>query len=576
MKLLKYKIVGWKTVLTTLVAGLVFLSGWYGYTRISNAGITFEAAADSDTEKIGLPFDIRFTVSNDSDSFLKNVVMSLHLPNGSVLASGEDRRITSLEIGEMRPGEIKEESFAVILLDSGSDTREFDASISYAAGSLTATFEKSQIVKVSAEPFPLSFEASSPENVFAGDDFETTVKYKNTGERALPQFRLKLDHPEVFRLSSSSPKADEDSSWGVDSLFPDAEGEIKYAGSADLPDDSNFEVLLKVLLRVGEREYAVLTVPISVAISPAPISLKTYIADPKSAYGPSDRLNYILSYKNNTDIAFENVVLTAKLSGAMFDMQSLVVSNAAFSAASRTITWRPETTMALSSLQAHAAGTVGFSIKLKDSYPIKKLNDKNFTVKVDGRIESRTVPPDIAADKTVGLSSIESKVAGHIVVDASGYFRDAAALILNNGPWPPKVETPTDFTIHWTLANFATDVSNIEVRAELSNRVVFTGVVKSNIAALPEMDGETGQIVWKIGRLFATTGVISEKPEAVFQVRATPSDFMAGNYMQLLGPTSVKAMDDFIGLELTAFAEQVTTRLQADATVKEGEGIVTR
>ena len=82
------------------------------------------------------------------------------------------------------------------------------------------------------------------------------------------------------------------------------------------------------------------------------------------------------------------------------------------------------------------------------------------------------------------------------------------------------------------------------------------------------------EIVWKIDRLLATTGVLGQAPEAIFQIEATPRRAHAGNYMSLLSPTTVKAFDEFINSEITSQDEAVTTLLSDDASVVEGQGIV--
>ena len=195
-------------------------------------------------------------------------------------------------------------------------------------------------------------------------------------------------------------------------------------------------------------------------------------------------------------------------------------------------------------------------------------------IKVDAGIESPTVPYLINADKTVNTSILETKVAGRVTLYPGGFFRDAQSGILNNGPFPPRVGVPTNFTIHWAISNFATDVDNVEVRARLEDGVNFTGNVKGNTDSLPEFDANTREVVWRVGRLLATTGVIGEKPEAVFQIEAIPSQSFIGKYFPLLGNVSVQGADEFTGTQISSTAQAITTRLLGDPTVKEGDGLV--
>jgi len=260
--------------------------------------------------------------------------------------------------------------------------------------------------------------------------------------------------------------------------------------------------------------------------------------------------------------------------GDMFDFRTLDSKEAKFNLFNRTITWDSNTFKDLVLLNAGEERSVNFSIKLRETYPIKKLNDKNFILKVEANIESPTVPYLVSADKTVNYVTLETKVGGKVEVDARGFFRDAVTGILNKGPWPPKVGQSTQYTVHWFLTNFSSDVRDIEVRAAVEDGVVFTGIIRSNTTPPPEINQESGEIIWKIDRLVATTGITGEKPEAIFQIEANPTLDKKGNYMPLLSVTQVKAFDEFGETEIFNSDEAITTQLSHDSTVVEGQGKV--
>ena len=65
-----------------------------------------------------------------------------------------------------------------------------------------------------------------------------------------------------------------------------------------------------------------------------------------------------------------------------------------------------------------------------------------------------------------------------------------------------------------------------------------------------------------------------EKPEAIFQVEATPTPEKRGNYMPLLSATEVKAMDEFANATISGIDTGLDTRLVDDPTVSEGQGLI--
>jgi hypothetical protein len=259
-------------------------------------------------------------------------------------------------------------------------------------------------------------------------------------------------------------------------------------------------------------------------------------------------------------------VIRAQLIGKMFDLGTLQ-TDARFNSLNNTLMWDSQNFKELERLGAGQEGQLTFSIETLDRHPIQKLNDKDFRLVVDASAESPTVPFLIDADRTFTTSRLESKVAGHIEVSAQGFFRDAKAGILNSGPMPPRVGTPTNFTIHWQLTNYGSDVENVEVRARLADGLGFTGETGGNTTNSPKIDPDTGEIVWQVGKLLATTGLLNEKPEAIFQVQAVPKSHNIGNYMTLIETTNVSARDLFSEITIAGSDSPITTRLEDDPTV---------
>ena len=162
---------------------------------------------------------------------------------------------------------------------------------------------------------------------------------------------------------------------------------------------------------------------------------------------------------------------------------------------------------------------------------------------------------------------METKVAGKITINAKALWRDASSGILNSGPYPPRVNQPTKYTVHWALTNYSTDVSGAQVSAFLQSGAKWTGVTKSNINSQPSYDFSTGKVTWDVGDLMATKGVISQQPEAIFQVEVTPAANQLNQFITFLGNTAVTGKDNFTGIQLNDTGQALTTELPDDQTV---------
>ena len=257
----------------------------------------------------------------------------------------------------------------------------------------------------------------------------------------------------------------------------------------------------------------------------------------------------------------------------MFDFATMN-TNGAFSSIDNTIIWNAGTVPDLRLVQPGSQGSVSFSIRTKNTYPIRRLADKNFTLSLDAQITSPTVY-DVSTDKTISLGHLVTKVAGSTTLQSQAFYTDPTGQIKNTGPVPPKVNTATTFVINLKLVNYATDAAGVEIEATLAPGVRFTGIVKSNMgSSTPQYDASTSQVRWAIAKIVANKGVVNAPVEAVFQIEATPNVAQAGQVMPLMGETTLTATDTFTSSTITMTAPALTSQIANDPTVNQNQWTV--
>ncbi len=525
---------------------------------------------------IGVPFDLKVEFSNQSETILKNVSLSVNLPAGAAfVGQGENKTVINKELGNIGKGSLVSETYQVIFLKGQDSAQKIRAVIDYSPSSLGARFEKIKEVEVVVRGGGIAIEMVGPESVFSGEEFDLEIVYRNVSEMDFTNLELKLEYPANFSFLSSTLEPDKGKdAWLLGDLRKGSEGTFTIHGSVIGPEDFKAEFKPIVRTNLAGRDYDLEIAPFALTIAHSPLSLSVALNNaPDYVTRLGDNLDYTISYVNNADVALRGVVIRSQLIGEMFDFNYLN-TDALFRSSDNTLIWNSQNTPNLNLLPPHSAGFVKFTIKTKNNYPIKRFSDKNFILKVSVEIESPTVPSSVTAAKTFNVARLETRVSGTIIVGAPGYFRDAAAGILNKGAMPLRVGQPTNFTIHWRLKNFATDASAIELKAQLRDGVKFTGVVKGNLEPLPRYDEPNNQMIWQIDKLAANRGVIDQVPEAIFQIEAVPSSDMVGKYMPLVGPTVIKVVDDFTGLESTSVSAPISTALPDDATVGVQGGVV--
>jgi len=564
-----------KKVLISSGIILVVVVGVYYFTQYSNKGVSIEIVLPNEEVEVGAPFDVDVMFKNETGNSLGEVKIVLDPSRQIVFEESGTGSPEERELGEIGIGVDRKETFRVVALPAEEQTYKISATIFYSPTTLVAKFKKNEEVEVRVKRPDFELELEAPEQVFPGEEFEIKVKYEIDDEvPELAEFEVHIDHPSNFEVVTSKPETIDRALDGVKfSGLEEGDGEASIRGKIELPDSSEFQIKARLVMKIFGEEYTFMSETKNIMIGQSPLSFQVLLGEHEDVIRPGDELIYVISYRNNTDVPLKDVVIRAQLLGEMFDYSTLE-TNGRFVASNNTVIWDGGNVSELRELSTGEDGSASIKIEIKDKHPIQTLSDKNFNLVVDAKIESPTVSGGVDASKTVNASRVENKVAGLLEVKAGGYFRDAKSGILNSGPFPPRVGVPTNYTIHWTVTNYGTDVDGVEVRARLGSGVKFTGKTGGNTTSPPRMDESTGEVVWQVGRLLATAGILSEKPEAIFQIAARPASSDIDNYMLILEGTEVHGRDEFTDLTLTATDAPVTTRLEADKTVNTNDGKV--
>ena len=539
-----------------LIAAGAFYYFFPGKTR----GIEINLKA-SENPLLGEAFEITVGFANNSASLIKDLKLSLNLPPGVSFADGKNGLRKTNSLGEVGEGGVRQAFFEVVAFDVGQ--KKFRLEAAYLPSSLNKGLIVNKDIEVVVGS-AIETKIVIPEKVVSGEDFEWSVECQNVSQ-ADRSPKIELIAPKElttnFKEQTVNLKSGETS-------------QLSFIGNIIFPEENFFDLGLRFKDKFMGRDYLLSEVIGSVSVAPSPLSLKIALASgERTAVKPGEILNYQLIFKNNAETPLRDIVLKASLKGEMYDFSTLNAGKGTFNSSSKVITWNALTNGELKELSPNDSKVIDFSIGVRPDYPIRRLNDKNFTLEIESRIESPTVPYLVKALKTVNIASLSTKVAGNIKLEAKAFFRDASSGILNDGPWPPEVGAATDFTVHWLVYNYSTDTADIIVKAELENGAVFTGKTKVEVGSL-EFRNETREVVWRIPRLIATSGVISAPPEAVFQIKATPQPSQRLSFMPLTKETLVSGRDEFSETVLENFDAALTTALLHDPTVKIADGLV--
>jgi hypothetical protein len=562
--------------LVVAVAGLT-VAGFYFYQYKSASGVELLLEAPQET-MAGVPFEIKISVQNNSDKAIEGASLSMVLPENSAFVSNSSQNVLNKDIGNLEQGETYQDKVSVVVFGTKNMVQKFDASAYYyppALGS-KARFEKTNSVSVSVREPAIKLDLSAPQKILNNEEFEITASYQNVSPSDFPLMRLKASYPGSFAFKQSDPSPDFGNNvWEAKKLSANSENAaVKIKGSALGPENSFFEIKISAFAELNGKEYLVNEKTASLNIAQSPLSLVISANDNPDYYASlGSNITYKAFYRNNSDTGLNDAVIKLQLSGEMFDFASLS-SKGSFNSQTNTLTFNASSIPELRAVSPGASGQVEFYVRTKSFYPIRRVSDKDYTLKVKGEISSPTVPYYVASDKTITLAELETKVGGKVVVDSQAFFRDSASGIFNSGSLPPKVNNPVQFTIHWIITNHSTDIKNVQIKSFLGAGVKWTNAVKSNITSVPTYNENTQEVNWLIDQIPATKGITGNPIEAVFQVEAAPSVTQIGLPMTLLGETFLSAIDQFVNANLAVSDDALTTRLPDDPTVGQSQGTV--
>lgn len=529
-----------------LIAGIVALLavGGIAYYFIAEYYKTKDLAFDVQTVEralIARPFDVTVRLENKSQATLRQGKVAVRLPDGVInVGSSTEKQTIEEEVGDMSPGQVIEKSYTLVMVKDEQATKKIDVNFSYLPQNINTRFEREHTLSVNVDEPAITLNFTTPQNVFSTENFDIGIQYRNISDIEFRNTKIKLVTPTgfVYKDASIQPEMG-DTIWNVEALAPQAENTITVKGSLEGSDQTFFTIKAQIVMIVNGKEYVINEKDANLGIASSPLSLAISANnDPQYSARPGEQLVYTLRYKNNTEVGLNDVVIKAKISGEMFDMASLRTKGS-FDSITNTMTWSASSYPELKLINPGAEGTVDFTVPLKNTYPIRRMFDKNYTLKISAEINSPTVPYNVASDRTVGFATSEIKVKGDIAI--------ASRVEKVKGSPALQVGKATKYTVFWTIVNYATDMTNIKVMSGLEPGIRWTGVVKSNSGSTPVYNERTGEIEWAIDKIIATKGAIGLPTEATFQIEVTPNITQATGSIGLTKGVVMTAVDSFIG-----------------------------
>lgn len=568
----KKKILSRLFILFTVLA--VAAAVWFGYIyffQIFSKSDVIVKIKGPETVESGENIQFFVTYQNKSKFNLKNAVLVFTWPDG---AKPKDSAVLKIEkrIGNVFSGRDAMVSFDGQFFGAKNDKFAVSALLKYSPEDQTQIYEAKSSFESVVSKTPFSIVMSMPSRAVSGNEIEVALEYQNLSEIEFPDMQLKMEYPEGFVFASAEPAPSAmDNIWEFNEIKGREVGKIKIKGTFSGRD--NEIKLLQAAIGKAEKSGEFITYAgeeISTVISSTALFVyQTVNGSRELSASLGDKLNYKIIFRNTTDVAIPNAVVSVSLDGKVVDLKSLDINWGSYSGVTNSIIWNASGVPQLALLSPGEEGDVSFSVRLIKSISMTNI-DKNLTISSIAKITTDQVPGSLIGIPIGNEDKIEVKLNTNLVLVVSGFYKNNAP-IENSGPIPPKVGQKTSYNIVWQLTNMTNDADNVRIEAILPPHIQWENRLSPSDANI-SFEQSTGKVVWDVGRVSAGTGFVLPVKQVAFQISITPTITDFGRSPALISTSSLSGLDLFTNISLTGQNEGKNIYLTEDSYIIENRG----
>lgn len=547
--------------------GLASFSVFRGAITLSSKNVDLTILGNSFVAG-GEELPIQVEIANKNSSDLVDAVLTLEYPKGATDETGTEMTRLAEPLGTIAAGKSRSVGFSTVLYGEQGLSRTITATLSYHLAGSTATFEKAQSFSVMISSSPITLTVDGPTVSAAEQPFTITIRSVFNGDQPLVNPIVRVEYPTGFTFLSSTPGTlSGNNVWELGTLEKGQEFVISLRGklSAIEGDERAFRVYLGTPVSDIDTR-------IAVAYNSALHSLlieKPFIAADVSVEGQASdvvslpigsSIRGAIAWRNMTGGIVTNPVFTLLLSGEGLSGATVEPVNGYYDELLRAITWTATSDEDIATIDPDESGTLNFSII--PASPTTK-DDIRTTLSVQGTIAN--LQNEI---KTItGLDELMVRYAARLQFASQALY--SIGPIKNSGPFPPKANQETSYTLTWTIKPADNPISGAVATATLPTNVTWAGVIVPQSETLL-YNQETREIRWNIGSLPKATATQLSKSVS-FQIKARPTLSDVSQSLDLLSETVITAQDTSANAALRVTRPALTTSLATDPAYSPGE-----
>ncbi|NTW30817.1 MAG: hypothetical protein HGA33_06050 [Candidatus Moranbacteria bacterium] len=446
----------------------------------------------------------------------------------------------TVSVGDVKGGATGNIRFSGKFYGSRGSLTYFRSVAQFTPTGLSGRYESESRFGVTIVSSPLSFDLVAPQEAASGNETEYVISYRNDGDIAFQNLRVRITYPDGFRFNQANPVPTEgETLWNIGGLSPNTGGNIHIRGLLTGGNNQAKTAIVEIGTLQGDGTFlAYDRKDRSTRIIASPLTISQKVGGKKDlTASPGEKLSYQLDYVNAGDIGLRDVIITVEVNAALLDVSQLSLGSGAGSYDVRrgVITWKASDIPNLARLEPRQGGMIQFTVPVRSDID----SGQGLVVRTVAKIDSPDVPFTSQANKVIASDALDVRIGAGARLDA--YVSYADAVLPGFGPIPPKVGQETGYTLRFRVTNFLNDLSGTRVVATIPNGARYTGKKSPDTDAV-SYNERTGQLIWDIGTM---VGGGKSTRELLIQISSVPGPDSVGKQPIILQDSVLEGLDTF-------------------------------
>lgn len=509
----------------------------------------------------GEELPIQVEIANRNSTDLVNAHLTLNYPKGATDETGADVVRIERDLGVIPSGKTRSEEFTAVLYGEQGISRSVTAILTYQLNGSSAKFQKESVFSVMVNSSPVGLTVDVPSGVVSNQPFTLTIRNIFSGDKLLNNVVTRVEYPNGFVFQSATPKPTAGTNvWNLGDLQKGDERTIVIQGKiiGEVGDEKAFRTYVGVPEDAGSNKIAVAynstlrTLRIGNPFIAAAISVDGK-RDDIIPLTIGDEVEGVVSWINNSGLTITNPTFTLYFNGAPIDAASIFAPYSYYNQLEHTITWTPDSDSTITTIEPGESGDFVFGFTPQDT---QTSRDITLGLSIKGSFPERDnleQSIDTIDQKTIKFGS---------TINFTAQSMYSIGPIKNTGPYSPKADADTTYTVTWTVAPSQNILTNTIATATLPGGVNWTGTI-APLGESVTYNSDTKTVTWNIGPLPKATATPKNKSIS-FQVKVRPTKTQVGETLDLLGPTTVTATDAVTQTTVSTTTSSLTTKFDTD------------